>query len=1078
MREFLRYLGYASEYGLRAIAGIFKSGLPRHSRPKSKSGMNCSGNPGSECIFIYPGFFGISQNRGSVLIYIIVVMMVFGLLGAAMVAMFSSATMMSTGTPNSARQARYLAESGMRYAVSKLRADDRPSVIRSLNDTEYTLPGSGSFELNVFGKWFEAAADYPGTFTIQLSIPEGTAPGEDIFSFPIDAYLVNLESYRDSFFFGGGAAKDSFFTEISAKTALSKGAATLNIVPKDSFSVTAAENHKILLAVRPSSDQTIDPEDENSDNHNLNISYQNSDEWNFFPKENGSFYIVNTDGVIDRYFYESLDEVSSSEFSLTNLKGTEFPLDVSQANDLIILSERNRSISAAASTTGAGAGGNLNLTMDFKPNITSPQPIPPPPPLALPSDISPNDFFTNLETPASDSAAVSVETTAGSESVALGGETVEQASAAAWYGGDVSIGGFQVCEDGVCKFNDGVRAFFVFDYTGTGEGFTFSLATAENNTDAEGKPDAYGGPAGQLGYAGTSSTGKQIAKPKMAVEFDTFSNGPRNDPDADSDGLLNRDMIQYVYWGSTVSNTYDDNIHDTGGEPSKKWERATVRQVRTKPVLNSDETALYVNADACIYALDPDTGANAFTSDYFYSDKTNSNSSLALDSSGDIIMGENYNSGSGYIDSIKPDISGLRGYEYTTGVVDSSPVIDDSGVVYFGTNDGYFYAIIDSNIRRDTLGDFEWLWYTTDGKSPEIRGTPALSLDEKTVYFVTKDKGYLYALNTASEIDDTERLKWKKDLEGNSESSPRVAADGTIYVGSDSDYLYAITDNTDSASQKWRYETDGNVRSRPAVGPDGTVYVGSDDNKLHAVNPDGTGKWTFPESGTENVKGSPLVHEDGTIWFGSDDDNFYVLNAEGVKIAEYPLGGNVQCEATQGTDGVVYVGSDGNKVFAFTSGCQPRNRKTLYVTYEDLPSEVQTEVQSRASTIDDWLSGGPWAARVEIERSRTHNDRNKYEYTLKMWLRQCKNASCSLDTDDHAVAGSYFEDTRIAYDAKEPYLEQTVELCESDHLAFNDFIFGYTEATGSAKQSIIITDTQLSFRRPGDFVITEDPDWP
>jgi outer membrane protein assembly factor BamB len=996
-----------------------------------------------------------------------------------MVAMFSSATMMSTGTPNSARQARYLAESGMRYAVSKLRADDRPSVIRSLNETDYTLPGSGSFELNVFGKWFEASADYPGTFRIQLNIPEGTAPGEDIFSIPQNAYLVNLESYRDSFFFGGGAAKDSFFTKIYAKTALSKGAATLNIVPEDTFSVTAAENHKILLAVTPSSDQT-----EIAKGDDLKISYQTDDDWNFLPKENGSFYVIETDvnepdyGVINRYYYESLDEVSGV-YSLTNLTGTKFPLDISQANDLIILSERNRSISAAALTTGAGAGGNLNLTMDFKPNIISPQPIPPPPPMSLPPDISPSDFFSaDTATPASTEAAVSVDKTSERKSISLGGgeSITDAASAAAWYGGDLSIGGFKVCDGGVCKFNNGVRAFFVFDYEGLGGGFTFTLANGNDNSTT-----SYGGTGRDLGYAGTSPTEKTINKPKMAIEFDTYTNSGINDP-----GPANKDYVQYIFWGGSATDVADDNTHDTGGEPAKKWERATVRDVRTKPVLNSDGTALYVNADAYLYALDPDTGAKKFSSDYFFYEKTNSNSSPALDSSGYIIMGENYDSGSGYIDSIKPDISGFRGYEATTGVVDSSPVIDDSGVVYFGTNDGYFYAIIDSNIRRDTLGDFEWLWYTTDGKSPEIRGTPALSLDEKTVYFVTKDKGYLYALNTASEIDDTERLKWKKDLEGNSESSPRVAADGTIYVGSDSDYLYAITDNTGSASQKWRYKTDGNVRSRPAVGPDGTVYVGSDDNKLHAVNPDGIGKWTFPESGTENVKGSPLVHEDGTIWFGSDDDNFYVLNAEGVKIAEYPLGGNVQCEATQGTDGVVYVGSDGNKVFAFTSGCQPRNRKTLYVTYEDLPSEVQTEVQSRASTTDDWLSGGPWAARVEIERKTTPNDRSNYEYTLKMWLRQCKDAACTEDTADRAVLGSYFQDTRIAYDAKEPYLMQTVELCGSgdpanpgDHENFDTFIFGYTEATGDApKQSITITDTQLSFRRPGDFVVTDDPDWP
>ena len=63
-------------------------------------------------------------------------------------------------------------------------------------------------------------------------------------------------------------------------------------------------------------------------------------------------------------------------------------------------------------------------------------------------------------------------------------------------------------------------------------------------------------------------------------------------------------------------------------------------------------------------------------------------------------------------------------------------------------------------------------------------------------------------------------------------SSPAVAADGTVYVGSGDDYLYAI--NPDG-SLKWRYQTGGYVGSSPAVAADGTVYVGSANNYLYAI---------------------------------------------------------------------------------------------------------------------------------------------------------------------------------------------------------------------------------------------------
>ncbi|MCF8052830.1 MAG: hypothetical protein K9L59_16435 [Desulfobacterales bacterium] len=173
--------------GNPALVGCPETFKCHHSNPGSKAGVNWRGSPAS-----YkhqetapnrhsresgnPAFPGISQNNGSVLIYIIVVMMVFGLLGAAMVAMFSSATMMSTGTPNSARQARYLAESGVRYAVSDLRnKKDNWEVIDYLNDTEFKLSNSKKFDLNVLGKWFRSIADYDQTSggTIQLTLPEG-----------------------------------------------------------------------------------------------------------------------------------------------------------------------------------------------------------------------------------------------------------------------------------------------------------------------------------------------------------------------------------------------------------------------------------------------------------------------------------------------------------------------------------------------------------------------------------------------------------------------------------------------------------------------------------------------------------------------------------------------------------------------------------------------------------------------------------------------------------------------------------------------------------------------------------------
>ena len=100
-------------------------------------------------------------------------------------------------------------------------------------------------------------------------------------------------------------------------------------------------------------------------------------------------------------------------------------------------------------------------------------------------------------------------------------------------------------------------------------------------------------------------------------------------------------------------------------------------------------------------------------------------------------------------------------------------------------------------------------------------------------------------------------LKWKFGTNGKVESSPAIGADGTIYVGSADDNLYAL--NPDG-SQKWAFATGGAVVSSPAIGADGTIYVGSAHDNLYAITDNGASaslKWKFTTGAA--VKSSPTV---------------------------------------------------------------------------------------------------------------------------------------------------------------------------------------------------------------------------
>jgi len=189
--------------------------------------------------------------------------------------------------------------------------------------------------------------------------------------------------------------------------------------------------------------------------------------------------------------------------------------------------------------------------------------------------------------------------------------------------------------------------------------------------------------------------------------------------------------------------------------------------------------------------------------------------------------------------------------------------------------------------------------YTTGG---EINSSPAIGADG-TIY-VGSDDNKLYAINPNG------TLKWSYTTGYSMYSSPAIGADGTIYVGF-GDKLYAINPN---GTLKWSYTTGGGIDSSPAIGADGTIYVGSYDNKLYAINPNGTLKWSYTTGYW--IDSSPAIGADGTIYVGSDDNKLYAINPNGTLKWSYTTGYYMYSSPAIGADGTIYVGSRDNKLYA------------------------------------------------------------------------------------------------------------------------------------------------------------------
>jgi len=530
-------------------------------------------------------------HRGSVLISLLVTMVILSSLGAAMLPMFSSSTMSSVAS-NDERKALYMAESGLRYALSELRNSDfSTSSVNALNSTTYSLSDGGTFTVNVFGTGLESPSDQilSGGGPLSLDAPVGKMP--EGFSIPDGAFVVNLKAFRDAVVFPGGTP-DTFIAEVQNFQRISDTSLTIQL--QDDFNID--EDDLVCLAVRPSSAQDI------SDGDELDIVIQAKD---FFPKQNGTIYVLDTAGELMRYFYEErIDDIPGGKVSLTNLSASTaagypsgFPFSVNPATGYVILSGGKYGRNYRVIPTGSwGTDAAVSYAISSE-TATSVSDESPPDPTESSPDFSPQEVVDSLSAPVvTDARVVVVDQDSGE--ITLGGD-VGNAFGAIWFGGDNNIGGIaDFCTDGKCQFNYGVRTFFKLYYNGTGDGFTLAFINGADNDKSSVGGD--GGAGELMAYAGDSrrwsygsgegygfldGTGDGLQSPKMALEFDTYTNagdnplcsgtafqsGQRNDPLPSG-----KDFLQYVFWGSNEgfdcrlnaegipSPTYDDNRHGAG----------------------------------------------------------------------------------------------------------------------------------------------------------------------------------------------------------------------------------------------------------------------------------------------------------------------------------------------------------------------------------------------------------------------------------------------------------------------------------------------------------------------------------
>ena len=1055
----------------------------------------------------------LSTKSGNILVYIVMIMVIFAVLGAAMVSLFST-SISSSATANNNRRALYLYESGYRYALSELSATGfAPSSITALNTTTYKLPREEEFVLNIFGPWFDSTALQTRSAgdDLNLKVVKGKLPPGFTSTIPSGPTYVSVVNFD----YVGTTIPASASAEVTYKGSTDATHFTLTV--RDDFVVN--NNERVCLAVHPTSpNQTL------SDGGDLTVEGQAR---HVFPKRNGAIEINRK-----QLFYRELSDPGGSSVVLKNLSnkaGSSFSFTV-DASNYVILSPANYYIVPEGRSGKVTHGGSIDYaisTYDVNPH---------------PEDSKP-DYNFDEEAKLSDVMGEN-ESSSGFAGVDdIGRRVTFQRTNDVPFASILSkdnraIGGqTNFCQNGRCLFGDGVRAFFVMTFTGPGDGFTFSLLSAEqnpsgvfNNTAASVGGDFQLGEL--LGYAGDSrlnnnsptpdyldGAGNGLQPPKMAVEFDGYYNNQpvgycadnttintdtRFDPEFSGSG---RDNVQYVFWGKRTSLAapcrgnsplYDDNRHNSQSSTEKQWDFSGVgTQEITQRIKTGPDGTVYAvsgdnasSSDSRLIALNPLSGslkwqfpapAPAGGDDDL--------DAIAVDNAGHIFLGSDDNK----VFARASDNTQLWAPFSASGQVESPIAISESpNRIYFGAND-----LVTDNATLFALnkGTGNPIWAYSKPETGQIQS--GVSIDpgnltddnDDTIYFGTDTERFLYAVNA----NGTPRWKYpSSSLTGDIRTQPVVnPSNRDIIFATTNGLVYALpySGTSTAPTRRWRFDTGSSVANALAISPDGnTVYVGTTNGVLYALdaktgNTIGSLRWKYPSSGSVGaITGKPAVDGDGTVYFGSTDGHVYALNPDSGSLTDaqrlkwiYPSSGSigsVRSAIEIGKDGNILFISDDGKLYSLNPFTVPPNLRNLYLT--------DTELQAGVSGAG-WFGLGTWAVRVEVDRSQSPNANGKYEYTLRTWLRRCTDASNCSD-----IVGTLYGNTRLRYDYKPLALTalpltQAIELSDSDpssdHTLFNRFLFGFTSASGS-NQTISINNFQLSFIRPNDPVIAADPDWP
>jgi len=315
--------------------------------------------------------------------------------------------------------------------------------------------------------------------------------------------------------------------------------------------------------------------------------------------------------------------------------------------------------------------------------------------------------------------------------------------------------------------------------------------------------------------------------------------------------------------------------------------------------------ALYISDDTgLMYSIDPINGSI----NWVYTNIPQSNSTYTspiIDDDGIIYVGSQAN----YLFALNSDGNLVWGYTPGNCAI-LSIVTDDFGNIYFSTggstNLNYVQALSSS-------GNYEWS--TTNFGSTFYAFT--LTIANNNIYAVYGGNNYnllgMSTINSSGNVINSYILSETSPpiLDG----LPAVDQNGFVYVI----YNQVIYIFNPDGSLNTSYNEGFGIYGYPVIDSNGIIYaVGN--NNVYAFNPDGSIKWTSASTGNVLYGGIALDESRGVLYYGSDDYNLYCVSIEnGSQQWVYTTSTNIEAPPVIDGNGVIYIGNGIDDIYTAPS---------------------------------------------------------------------------------------------------------------------------------------------------------------